>query len=62
MGHPRLLAGGTKEEENGEEDVAVLGLEGGEGGDDDEEVVGQVGLCQTAGGQLPTTGGAGPGF
>lgn len=38
MGHPRLLAGGTKEEEKGEEDVAVLGLEGGKGGGDGEVV------------------------
>lgn len=41
VGHSRLLAGGTKEEEMGEEDVSVLGLEGGEGGGD-KEVVGQV--------------------
>lgn len=40
MGHSRLLAGGTKEEEKGEEDVSVLGL-GGKGGGD-QEVVGQV--------------------
>jgi hypothetical protein len=32
VGHPRLLAGGTKEEEKGEEDIAVLGLEGGRRG------------------------------
>lgn len=31
-GHSRLLAAGTKEEEKGEEDVAVLGREGGSGG------------------------------
>lgn len=41
VGHSRLLAGGTKEEEKGEEDVSVLGLEGGKGGGD-QEVVGQV--------------------
>lgn len=38
MGHPRLLAGGAKEEEKGEEDAAVLGLEGGKGGGDGEVV------------------------
>lgn len=31
-GHSRLLAGGTKEEEKGEEDGAVLGREGGRAG------------------------------
>lgn len=41
VGHSRLLAGSTKEEEKGEEDVSVLGLEGGEGGGD-QEVAGQV--------------------
>lgn len=39
VGHSRLLARGTKEEEKREEDVA--GLEGGKGGGD-EEVVEQV--------------------
>lgn len=39
MGHPRLLAGGTKEEEKGEEDVAVLGLKETGGGKTN-------GLCQ----------------
>lgn len=41
MGHSRLLARDTKEEEKGEEDVAVLGLEGGKDGGD-AEVVEQV--------------------
>lgn len=41
VGHSRLLARDTKEEEKAEEDVAVLGLEGGKGGGD-EEVVEQV--------------------
>lgn len=41
VGHSRLLARGTKEEEKGEEGVAVLVLEGGNGGGD-EEVVEQV--------------------
>lgn len=40
VGHSRLLARDTKEEEKAEEDVAVLGLEGGKGGGD--EVVEQV--------------------
>lgn len=39
MGHSRLLARDTKEEEKAEEDVSVL--EGGKGGGD-EEVVEQV--------------------
>lgn len=41
VGHSRLLARGTKEEEKGKEGVAVLVLEGGNGGGD-EEVVEQV--------------------
>lgn len=41
VGHSRLLARSTKEEEKGEEDVAVLGLEGGKVGGD-EELVEQV--------------------
>lgn len=41
VGRSRLLARGTKEEEKGEEGVAVLVLEGGNGGGD-EEVVEQV--------------------
>lgn len=39
VGHSRLLAEGTKEEERRAEDVAVLGLEG-EGGDDGEGTTG----------------------
>lgn len=41
VGHPRLLAGDTKEEENGEEGVSVLGLEGKVGA-----TGGASGLCQ----------------
>lgn len=41
VGHSRLLAGGTKEVEKREEDVPVLGLEGGKGGGG-QEVGGQV--------------------
>lgn len=61
VGHSRLLAGATKEVEKREEDVSVLGLEGGKGGGG-QEVVGQVARAKLlVGGQLPTTGGAGPG-
>lgn len=62
VGHSRLLAGSTKEEEKGEEDVSVLGLEGGEGGGD-EEVVGQMAHAKLLVASCPPQEAlAGPGF